>query len=52
MMWGPPDLATVALVQMNLDVGVHSGPVEARGNTFSGFGDSVMSGEHGPMGIS
>ena len=46
-----PDLATVALLQVFLDVGIHSGPVVALGDSFPSFGDAVVSGKHGPVGV-
>ena len=51
MVLGSPDLMSVALLQMFLDVGIYSGPVVELDNRFSGFGDPVVSGEHGPVGI-
>ena len=47
----PPDLATVALLQMFLDVGIHPGPIVAQGDSFLGFCDAVVSGQHVAVGI-
>ena len=52
MVSSSPDLATVALLQVFLDVGIHSGPVVALGDSFPSFGDAVVSGKHGAVGVS
>jgi hypothetical protein len=51
MVSGSPDLTTVALLQMFLDIGIHSGPVVALSDPLPGFGNAVVSGQHGAVGI-
>ena len=51
MMSGPPDLASGALLQMFLNVCIHSGQLVALGNAFSSFGYSIVSGKHRAVSI-
>ena len=47
-----PDLTTVTFLNVFLDIGIHSVPVVALGNSFTGFGNPVVSGKHCTMSIS
>ena len=50
-MWRSPDLALLALLQMFLNVGIHSGPVVALSNPFVSFGNFVVSGKNCALSI-